>query len=637
MKNFLSRIYSLSIALFLLLTSNASSAQVLSTEDFEGATYPPAGWTMNTAVGGLGNFTTAIWVHRNTGSFPASATAHSGTWMSRYSGHFCADPSTQALITPVIDYSGLTTNDTASVSLWVYRDNTSTAGDSLTVFVNTIADVIGATRLGAIAQSITVNLPDTAASIGWYQYTFQIPQSYNTATNYILFNGTGHIGNNIFTDDVQWTSYPPQCTGTPTIGTVGANPLLICGGSGTTTFTLTGQTTGASGISIVWQSSSTSTGPWNDVANDVATYTSAALTTTTYFRCYISCSNSSSADTSAVTTITVSSSPLPVLTIAPNGGATYCNGGTPAILSVSGATTYVWSPSAGLDVSTGDLVFATPTAPTNYTVTGSDASGCEATATVNVNVANGPIINPTSSTDTACTGSTVTLNAGGGGGGGGNTYTWNPGAVTGNNVQVNPTATTTYTLTATSGFSGCSTIDTSLVIVITQDVTANFSYTMNGNTVLFHDSSFNASSWSWSFGDGNGSTNQNPIYTFSGTGAYIVTLIVTSAGCPGGDTIQIQLSVFPNRIKEIINSNQLLIYPNPVTDNLLHINFVLKGGTGALSVVNSLGQVVATRNFIANNNKQMNETINLLEFASGIYEIILTDGDSHSSVRFVKH
>ncbi len=638
MKKFISLFQSNIIAVVLLFTINDVSAQVINNEDFEGATYPSVGWTMNNAIGGQGQFATTIWVHRNVGSFPNSASAHSGTWMSRYSSHFTADPSTQALITPVIDYSGITINDTAYFSFWVYRDNTSNLGDSVTAYVNTIADVTGATRLGAVAQSIAINLPDTQSTIGWYQYIFKVPNSFNTSTNYLMLTGTGHTGNNIFTDDFEWTSYPPQCTSTPTIGTLTATPLLICGGSGTAAFNLSGQTSGASGLTTVWQSASNATGPWTDVSINASTYTSDTLIITTYFRCFISCSNSASADTSAIITIDVSISPLPVLTVAPNGGAAYCNGGDPVILSVTGATNYTWSPSAGLDNSTGDLVFASPATNTVYTVTGSDSSGCAASATLNITVANGPNINPTSSADTVCTGSTVNLNSGtGGGGGGNNTYLWNPGGMSTGNTQANPTTTTTYTLTVTSNFTGCSTTDSSLVIVVTQDVTANFGYTMTGNTVLFHDSSFNASSWSWNFGDGNGSSTQNPIYTFSGTGVYNVTLIVTSAGCPGGDTIQIQLSVFPSGINIISNSNQLFVYPNPVTDNLLHLNFVMKNENAELNIVNSLGQIVMTKNFSSTINKQMNETINLKEFVSGIYEVNLNSGNSHDSVRFVKH
>ena len=302
-------------------------------------------------------------------------------------------------------------------------------------------------------------------------------------------------------------------------------------------------------------------------------------------------------------------------------------------MTVSGATTYTWSPSTGLDNTTGDLVFASPTTPTTYTVIGMDASGCEASGAAIITIANSPTVNPNSSTDTTCTGSPVNLTSGGFGGG--NQYIWNPGGLTGNNVTVIPTTTTTYTLTATNN-QGCTTTDSSIVIVVTQDVIANFGYTMIGNTVLFHDSSTSASSWSWSFGDGNGSGNQNPIYTYSGTGVYTVTLIVTSAGCPGGDTIQIQLSVFPNGINELNNSNNLLAYPNPATENILNLNFEIKNPNAELRIVNALGQVVYKNDYSSKLKSHIAETIDIQKFGFGVYEISLKDGGVISNLRFVK-
>ena len=60
---------------------------------------------------------------------------------------------------------------------------------------------------------------------------------------------------------------------------------------------------------------------------------------------------------------------------------------------------------------------------------------------------------------------------------------------------------------------------------------ANFSYTVSGNTVTFTDLSTIGSGsifgWNWDFGDSNTSTNQNPVHTYSGPGAYVVCLIVT--------------------------------------------------------------------------------------------------------------
>jgi gliding motility-associated-like protein len=56
--------------------------------------------------------------------------------------------------------------------------------------------------------------------------------------------------------------------------------------------------------------------------------------------------------------------------------------------------------------------------------------------------------------------------------------------------------------------------------------------------VEFHDQSINAVTWDWDLGDGKGvSQLQDPTYTYSDTGNYIVTLVVESMnGCL--DTIQ---------------------------------------------------------------------------------------------------
>ncbi len=47
-------------------------------------------------------------------------------------------------------------------------------------------------------------------------------------------------------------------------------------------------------------------------------------------------------------------------------------------------------------------------------------------------------------------------------------------------------------------------------------------------TVQFTDQSQNANGWSWDFGDGTSSTEQNPIHTYSATGAYSVSLTVSN-------------------------------------------------------------------------------------------------------------
>ena len=64
--------------------------------------------------------------------------------------------------------------------------------------------------------------------------------------------------------------------------------------------------------------------------------------------------------------------------------------------------------------------------------------------------------------------------------------------------------------------------------------TADFSYSQNGDTIVFNDlSSVNPAwstnysvSWQWDFGDGNTSTLQNPSHVFS-SGVFVPCLTVT--------------------------------------------------------------------------------------------------------------
>ena len=89
---------------------------------------------------------------------------------------------------------------------------------------------------------------------------------------------------------------------------------------------------------------------------------------------------------------TVTVSTLPVLTFNPVSTAV-CIGDTVS-LSVSGADSYVWTPSSTLNTASGSNVLSFPAADQVYTVTGTSADGCENTGTVSViaNVKPAPVI-----------------------------------------------------------------------------------------------------------------------------------------------------------------------------------------------------------------------------------------------------
>jgi hypothetical protein len=83
------------------------------------------------------------------------------------------------------------------------------------------------------------------------------------------------------------------------------------------------------------------------------------------------------------TTLDILINPLPLIAV---NSETICDGET-TTLTATGADTYVWSPATGLSATTGDVVDASPSTTTVYTVTGTDSNTCEnsATSTVTVN------------------------------------------------------------------------------------------------------------------------------------------------------------------------------------------------------------------------------------------------------------
>jgi GEVED domain len=91
---------------------------------------------------------------------------------------------------------------------------------------------------------------------------------------------------------------------------------------------------------------------------------------------------------------------LPTVT-ASAASATICSGAS-VVLTASGASTYAWD-----NGSTGSSITVSPTAAATYTVTGTNASGCTATATVSVGVISAPVI--TSPTTVSCSGAAVVL------------------------------------------------------------------------------------------------------------------------------------------------------------------------------------------------------------------------------------
>lgn len=216
-------------------------------------------------------------------------------------------------------------------------------------------------------------------------------------------------------------------------------------------------------------------------------------------------------------TITVIINPLP--TVSAGSNRTICSGAS-ITLTASGANSYLWNPGG----STNGSINVSPVSSTNYTVVGTGANGCTASATVTVTVNSLPNANAGPDRN-ICAGASATLTASGG-----TSYLWSPGSSTQGTITVTPGATTAYNVLVTDS-NGCSRRDTAIVYVHTPPVVnLQPQFLCSGSTSTL-DAGVNAASYSWTpTGDTTRSIsiNSGGVYTVTVTDAYGCT---SSASC----------------------------------------------------------------------------------------------------------
>ena len=157
------------------------------------------------------------------------------------------------------------------------------------------------------------------------------------------------------------------------------------------------------------------------------------------------------------------------------------------------------------------------------------------------------------------------------------------------------------------------------VLIVSKHPTARFSKSINHKTVSFTNTSANAESYFWEFGDGFQISEESPQHTYEYSGDYLVKLIAINSVC-GNDTTEQWISFNIAGEKDVLQSSNIEIFPNPANEKLFIELPQTATGTAKIHVHNIQGQKVLNRN-IDNVTYSDLVTIDISDIPTGTYFI----------------
>jgi PKD repeat protein len=314
-----------------------------------------------------------------------------------------------------------------------------------------------------------------------------------------------------------------------------------------------------SGSSATITASGASSYLWSDGSTSNSIVVSPAVTTN-----YTVTGNPSSCSESAISTVTVN--PIPVLS---SNSPSICSGSI-AILTASGANSYLWSNGSVLS-----SISVSPVATTSYSVTGT-TNGCSSSAVSTVTV--NPSLNLSVNNQTVCAGSSTVITANGA-----NSYLWDDGSTT-NSISVSPATTTSFSVTGTSF--GCTTSAIS-VVTVNSPPTNPISATVDRNDFCSNDAgnitlSVNGGSGNvlnWYIGSCGGTLigtgNNLVIASPNSTTTYYASWQTPSCGNSGCVSILVNVLASPTSITSVVVDRT-----DFCADDIGNITLTANGGSG---------------------------------------------------------
>ena len=410
----------------------------------------------------------------------------------------------------------------ASSYTWSSGQNTATINVSpttTTTYTATGTNSDGCT--GTATKTITVNPLPTV--------TIQSASNTICTGNSIVLTGNGaasYSWNTVATSasitvsPTSTTTY--TITGTSAAGCTNTATKTITVASNPTVNITSSNNTICAGTTITLTATSGLTYSWN--TGQTTSIISVSPTTTTTYT--VTGTNASGCSTTTNASITVN--PVPSVSIQ-SAGTAICAGSS-IVLTAIGADSYTWS--GGQNTSS---ITVSPTSTTTYTATGTNAFGCQSTATKTITVESLPNVAITSNGNSICEGNSITLS-----GTGAILYSWSTGASSAN-ITVSPTENTTYTVTGTSA-AGCQNTASTTIIVEENpvvEITASTTTVCSGNPIIL--SATEGLNYAWSNGENTSSITITP----SNSGTYSVTA-TNGAGCNVTASIDINVLTSPS-------------------------------------------------------------------------------------------